>query len=125
MDRLSYAIVFVADMDRSIAFYRDVLGLPLKFASPEWTEFANEGATIALHKATVTNSGMNADAAPGTCQLGFEVDDLDASHARLQSLGVSCVRPPTAEPSGVRLAIYADPDGLRFIVAQRATARAW
>jgi catechol 2,3-dioxygenase-like lactoylglutathione lyase family enzyme len=27
--RLSYAIVFVSDMQRSIAFYRDVIGLPL------------------------------------------------------------------------------------------------
>jgi lactoylglutathione lyase len=125
MYRLSCTIVFVADMDRSIAFYRDVLGLPLKFASPEWTEFANEGATIALHKAAAANSGTSADGAPGTCQLGFEVDNLDDSHARLQSLGVSCVRPPTAELSGVRLAIYADPDGLRFTIAQRAAARAW
>ena len=30
--RVSYAIVFVGDMKRSVAFYRDVLGLPLRFA---------------------------------------------------------------------------------------------
>ena len=28
---VSYAIVFVSDMKRSIAFYRDMIGLPLKF----------------------------------------------------------------------------------------------
>jgi hypothetical protein len=28
---------------------RDVLGLPLKFESPRWTEFATDGATLALH----------------------------------------------------------------------------
>ncbi len=43
--RLNYAIVFVSDMKRSVGFYRDVLGLPLKFESPGWTEFAIEGAT--------------------------------------------------------------------------------
>jgi catechol 2,3-dioxygenase-like lactoylglutathione lyase family enzyme len=32
--RVNYAIVFVADMKRSVAFYRDVVGAPLKFESP-------------------------------------------------------------------------------------------
>ena len=48
--RVSYAIVFVSDMKRSVAFYRDVIGLPLKFDSPEWSEFATDGATLALHR---------------------------------------------------------------------------
>ena len=33
-NKLSYVIKFVADMDRAVAFYRDTLGLPLKFQSP-------------------------------------------------------------------------------------------
>jgi len=32
--RVNYAILFVSDMKRSVLFYRDVLGLPLKFESP-------------------------------------------------------------------------------------------
>ena len=36
---LKYVIKFVADMDRTVKFYRDVLGLPLKFQSPGWSEF--------------------------------------------------------------------------------------
>jgi len=47
--RVNYAIVFVSDMSRSVAFYRDAVGLPLRFESPGWTEFATEGATLALH----------------------------------------------------------------------------
>ena len=47
--RVNYAIIFVSDMDRSVAFYRDVIGLQLKFESPGWTEFATDGATLALH----------------------------------------------------------------------------
>ena len=47
--RVNYAIVFVSEMKRSVWFYRDVMGLPLKFESPDWTEFATEGATLALH----------------------------------------------------------------------------
>ena len=48
--RVNYAIVFVSDMKRSVAFYRDVIGLPLKFDSPEWSEFSTDGATFALHR---------------------------------------------------------------------------
>jgi lactoylglutathione lyase len=37
--KLSYVIKFVADMNRAVKFHRDVLGLPLKFESPGWSEF--------------------------------------------------------------------------------------
>ncbi|HEV2595218.1 MAG TPA: VOC family protein [Sphingomicrobium sp.] len=38
--RLGYAIKFVDDMDKAVAFYRDTLGLEMKFQSPFWSEFA-------------------------------------------------------------------------------------
>ena len=47
--RVNYAIVFVSDMKLAVLFYRDVVGMPLKFESPGWTEFASDGATRALH----------------------------------------------------------------------------
>jgi catechol 2,3-dioxygenase-like lactoylglutathione lyase family enzyme len=34
MADLSHTIIFVSDMARSVAFYRDILGLPLRFESP-------------------------------------------------------------------------------------------
>lgn len=52
--RLTYAIKYVADMDKAAAFHRDTLGLPLAFASPFWTEFATGGTKLALHPATDT-----------------------------------------------------------------------
>ena len=39
--QLSYAIKFVADMEKAVKFYRDVLGLQLKFESPGWSEFVS------------------------------------------------------------------------------------
>ena len=36
-------------MKRGVAFYKDVLGVPMKFDSPEWTEFDMHGVTLALH----------------------------------------------------------------------------
>jgi lactoylglutathione lyase len=119
MADLSYVIVFVSDMARSTAFYRDVLGLSLRFESPEWTEFETPGATLALHLAdTPIRTAISADAIPaGQCHLGFSVEDIDAFHERMVAKGVPCLQPPREEDFGIRLAGYADPDGQPFRVS--------
>lgn len=122
MNELTYVIAFVSDMKRSVEFYRDVFGLPLKFESPHWTEFANQGSTLALHPAR----SENPDAPPsettpaGHCHLGFSVPHLDAFHHEMQSKGVRCVQAPRALDFGGRLAVYADPDGLQISVSEAA-----
>jgi lactoylglutathione lyase len=121
MQKIDYVIVLVSDMKRSVEFYRDVLGLPLKFESPFWTEFATEGATLALHP---TQTPAPAETSPirnqaGTCQPGFHVGSLDAFHAAMLSKGVRCLEPPRPLEGGGRLAVYADPDGLPISIAER------
>ena len=73
--RINYAMVFVSDMKRSVAFYRDTVGLPLRFESTHWTEFATDGATLALH---VTGEGSpqptsSRDGEAGSCRPGFRL----------------------------------------------------
>ncbi len=121
MKKVDYTIVFVSDMKRSIAFYRDVLGLPLKFESPEWTEFATEGCTLALHSAPKPTAQPTQDRMPaGSCHPGFEVDDIEAFHQKLTAKGVRCIRPPKMEDFGGKLAGYADPDGLPISISEPA-----
>jgi len=43
--------------------------------------------------------------------LDFEVDDVDATYARLASIGVTWVMAPTDQPWGGRSAMFRDPDG--------------
>jgi lactoylglutathione lyase len=121
--RVNYAIVFVSDMARSVAFYRDVLGLPLRFESPGWTEFATDGATLALHLSAAPNPGDDpAHAAAGRCRPGLSVPDLDAFHRRMADRGVPCVQEPKAV-FGARVAQYADPDGLNISVGEERRGR--
>ena len=110
MNKIDYVIVFVNDMQRSVEFYRDVLGYPLRFQSPGWTEFATEGATLALHPKGSVPAGV--------CQPGLVVENLDEFHGRMQAHGVKCLQPPRTEDFGGRLALYADPDGLPFSVGE-------
>jgi catechol 2,3-dioxygenase-like lactoylglutathione lyase family enzyme len=103
--RVNYVVVFVTDMSRSVQFYRDRVGLPVRFESAEWTEFDTAGATLALHL------GNEA------CRPGFGVPDLDAFHARMVANGVVCVRSPELV-FGAKVAQYRDTDGLVFSVGQ-------
>jgi lactoylglutathione lyase len=119
MVEFSHAIVFVSDMARSVAFYRDVLGLRLRFESHKWTEFETPGMTLALHLADApSHSTASPDAIPaGQCHLGFAVEDIDAFHEEMVAKGVPCLQPPQEEDFGGRLAGYADPDGQPFWVS--------
>jgi catechol 2,3-dioxygenase-like lactoylglutathione lyase family enzyme len=49
--RLAYSILFVADLERSIRFYRDTIGLPFRLASDSYAEFATDGAKFGLYAA--------------------------------------------------------------------------
>ena len=117
--RVNYAIVFVSDMQRSVPFYRDVVGLPLKFESPGWTEFATSGATLALHLSPGPHSGHGdpEELGAGRCRPGLSVPDLDEFHARMVEHAVPCAQEPKVT-FGVRVAQYLDPDGLCFSVGE-------
>ena len=116
--RINYSIIFVSDMQRSVAFYRDIIGIPLKFQSPDWTEFSTEGATLALHKgdeAEADKPSQKTEQA-GQCRAGFQVENLHTFHQRVSKHGVVCLQEPR-ETFGVWIAQYADPDGLIFSVS--------
>lgn len=116
MRKVDYTIVFVSDMKRSVEFYRDVLGLPLKFELPEWSEFATEGTTLSLHSKRSLPQHAGSDHTPaGSCHPGFVVDRIDSFHQNTLAKGVRCIEPPKMQDFG-RLAVYADPDGLPILV---------
>ena len=115
--RLNYAIVFVSDMTRSVAFYRDVIGLPLKFESPGWSEFVTGEATLALHAGEGASSAAEEGHPPGRCHPGLAVPDLDAFHKKMMGMKVRCLQPPR-DAFGARIAQYADPDGLAISVGE-------
>jgi predicted enzyme related to lactoylglutathione lyase len=89
--KFTYTIQFVADMDRAVAFYRDTLGLPLKFASPHWTEFATGETTLA--------------------------PDLEKFHQAMTAKGVAFSMPPTKQDFGGMLARFADSEGSQISVS--------
>src|SRR5262249_4686675 len=102
--KLTHVIEFVADMRRAVALYRDVLGLPLKFESPGWSEFSTGETTLALHPASDKNRA-------GTVEIGFGVMDLQAFHEAMTAKGVTFAQPPKKQEYGELLAQFEDSEG--------------
>src|SRR3954464_363339 len=101
--RLTYAIKFVGDMESAIRFYRDELGLSLRFESPFWSEFETGETTLALHPASDENPA-------GSVQLGLHTEDIDNFYAAGQAQGLVFTSPPR-EVHGTRIARFRDSEG--------------
>jgi len=116
-------MVIVSDMTRSIRFYRDTLGLSLKFESPDWSEFQTGTTTLALHGGGKPRSGevheLGEGMIAGTCSIGFNADNLDSAYEELKSKGVDFIMPPTLrKDEGIKLSVCLDPDGLPISIAE-------
>lgn len=111
--KVGAVILLVSNMEKSVKFYKDVLGLPVKTKSKDWTEFFNNNTVLALHpakkkSAIKTGSGM---------LVGFEVGDLDSSVKKLKEKKVKFYKKPKQEPFG-KHAIIMDPDGHLISIAE-------
>ena len=99
------------DMDRAIAFYRDVIGLDLRESSPWWSELAYGTAIIALHGA-----GNGEFRRTG---LSFTVDDIEAAcEAVTQGGGRVRSGPEDRDDEAIYLAELTDPEGNGFMMSQ-------
>lgn len=133
----------VRSLERSVAFYRDVLGFEEVFAwnprEPYIAELVGY-PTVDLHSAILRMPGSdvflelleyrNVDARavdsgnanPGTAHIAFAVDNLDELYAALTAQGVASVSAPvtpTIGPNKGGRAVYMiDPDGFRVELIQ-------
>jgi catechol 2,3-dioxygenase-like lactoylglutathione lyase family enzyme len=103
-----------ADLDRSRAFYRDTLKLPIfrEFATP-----VGMGTVFFLGGGYLEVSGHADDAPPvGGIELWLQVRDIAATRRELD--GVRVLREPQREPWGLIEMWIADPDGVRICIAE-------
>jgi lactoylglutathione lyase len=120
--QIDYTMIIVSDMKRSVEFYADRLGIPLKFQSPDWTEFDTGTTTLALHGGGILPGEAVRDGQSkyaGTCSIGFNVEDVEKTYQELKAKGVTFIMPPSQRDNeGIKLAVCIDPDGLPISFAQ-------
>ena len=107
LSRVGYLMVPVRDLGRSLAFYRDALGLAVRFAGDEFAFLDGGGVAIALRKAG------NVGPAPADhfIEIVFEVDDIDAAYESLRARGVEFRIAPRPATGDRHVADFRDPDG--------------
>jgi catechol 2,3-dioxygenase-like lactoylglutathione lyase family enzyme len=96
------------DMERSLTFYRDVLGLAIAREFPGGTVFFMGGGYLEL-------SGRSEVPAGEAVALWLQVRDLAAAH---RELAEHVMREPRREPWGLDEMWLTDPDGTRIVLVQ-------
>ena len=123
------AILAVSDFERSLAFYRDRLGLAVEavYDDPPYATLGCAGARISL-----AEQGHAADDRPGVAMaapadrsradvvLVLEVADALAAHAALTAEDVPMLAPPFSPPWGGCRFFCIDPDGYLVEIEQPA-----
>jgi len=143
----------VSDLERSVHFYCDILGLELvhrqEQANPYTCQLVGypdahlRVAQLRIHGAPTTRSGHLIELVeyvaprgqkvdtrtfnPGTAHLAFEVDDIQAEYQRLVVQGVRFRSEPVAIEAGINRGGYAvyflDPDDITLELLQPPPAR--
>lgn len=104
--RLWWTTVYLTDMGRAVRFYRDLVGLPVRFVEREYASFNPNGGMLEVEKVEPGSPLVGR-----TTGIGLGVEDLDETYAELRAAGVEFRSPPEKQPWGDYLAIVADPDG--------------
>lgn len=100
-----------ADLERTLAFYRDGLGLAV---TREFGDGDHRGVVFFAGGGFLEVSGAGpAPGRPGVA-LWLQVRSIDATVAELSDRGVALARPPVREPWGLVEAWVDDPDGVRI-----------
>jgi catechol 2,3-dioxygenase-like lactoylglutathione lyase family enzyme len=122
---LEHVNMSVANLDRSIDYYRELLGLEVR-----WRGTTSDGLPAAhigdeRHYLALFEVG-DVERKPadygrlGLNHFGFVVDDLDACRAKLDDLGAPVEAPPAYNP-GRRL-YFDDPNGVEVELVEYAKA---
>lgn len=109
---------YVSDLDRAIAFYRDVLHFRL-VSRDSVARFDLDGVLFEL----VPSSAKTDQREPGNARLCLRVDNVKAALLELQSRAVQ-TNPPVQKSTGV-LGTFHDPDGNEICLWQYASDEAW
>jgi len=114
----------VSDLEKTVAFYRDVLGLELtrRHTSPRGSHLVFFKAPAARRRSRFASSTAAARSRSATTSphLAFEVEDLEAFAKHAAAKGYPLSDGPTPTSSGSVIAFVDAPEGYEIELIQRA-----
>ena len=131
IQQMAAMVLFVRDLDRCTAFYRDTFKLRYLGSDADSSTFLlQEGLYfIMLSPAGAADllgtqvNKLNFEGGPRGL-LAAGVANVDAAYGELKAQGVTFVRPPTDQPWGLRTAHFTDPEGNLWEINESIQSRA-
>lgn len=114
-----FPILDTPDLPRALSFYRDLLGGKVTYQLPPEGDPAYVGLQLGTSQLGIGRQDQPGVRTNDQITLWVYAVDFDAAFARLRDAGVAVLQEPAEQPWGERMAIVADPDGNRVIVASR------
>ena len=114
-NKMSASCLLVSDLDKSLTFYRDVLGLEVEFANGNFfVKFKLDATSLMLFEKEAAAKMLFPKehiTQGGGVLLAFQVDDLQKTLDELKSKGVNIFEGPKPNAWGQTVAYFKDPDG--------------
>ncbi|MGH1569086.1 MAG: VOC family protein [Nitrosopumilus sp.] len=107
--KVGNVILAVKDIDKSLQFYNEIIGLPIKSQRRSWVDLGTTGALLSLHPASLTAQHVG-DSIDNGITIGFLVGDVQSAVDELKEKGVTVHRDVIEKDAG-KNAIILDPDG--------------
>jgi lactoylglutathione lyase len=106
--RVGNVILAVTDLDKSLKFYHEIIGLPIKNERRSWVDLGTSGALLSLHPASLTAEHIGSSIENGIT-IGFLVGDVKSAVEELKEKGVTIHRDIVEKDAG-KNAVIMDPD---------------
>mgnify|MGYP001615482497 CR=1 FL=1 len=120
--RIAFSAVFVSDIERAKAFYRDTLGLKVVKEIPQAATvvFDADGTHLVIH--TPSQKNLHKAQIGRSSGIIFQVPSVRQAHEELSAKGVQFTKVPEATPNPDRQddATFLDPDGNEFGLTDRS-----
>jgi len=117
-----FPIISTPDLERSLGFYRDLLGGTVTFSFP-----GDDGKPVYVgldlgssHLGIGFEAGVADPSRPRPISLWVYADDCDAIVGRVRSAGGTVIEEPADQPWGERVGRVLDPDGNEVVIGQKA-----
>jgi catechol 2,3-dioxygenase-like lactoylglutathione lyase family enzyme len=112
LKQIGVVMLGVTQMDRSLAFYRDKLGLVLKGQNEGFAFLDGGGVMLCLSEAL----GRLGSPIPGATEVVFSVGDVWGAHKALRARGVEFTLEPRTVTGPMWAANFDDPDGHKLSI---------
>lgn len=114
-----YTILYVEDVEATLAFYVKAFGFSQKFITPEkdYGELETGGTTLAFASYSVaefngiTIEKRKPEASPSPFEITFVTDDIESAWKQAVEAGAEIVKEPTQKPWGQTVGYLRDING--------------